>query len=52
MQDAAGVPNEIPVDTVEGQTLFHDDDNVRLGLVADLHQPLRQLNIPRLSGFH
>ncbi|HEX9546206.1 MAG TPA: CoA transferase, partial [Acidimicrobiales bacterium] len=52
--DAAGVPNEIPVDTVEGQTLFHDDDNVRHGVRARrrLHQPLRQLNIPRLSGFH
>jgi crotonobetainyl-CoA:carnitine CoA-transferase CaiB-like acyl-CoA transferase len=38
--DAAGVPAEIPVDTLEGQTVFHDDDNVRLGLVADYVHPV------------
>src|SRR5439155_1384757 len=33
--DDARVPNELPVDTVDGRSTLHDDDNVRLGLVAD-----------------
>jgi crotonobetainyl-CoA:carnitine CoA-transferase CaiB-like acyl-CoA transferase len=38
--DAAGVPNEIPVDSMDGLTALHDDDNVRLGLVVDFEHPL------------
>jgi crotonobetainyl-CoA:carnitine CoA-transferase CaiB-like acyl-CoA transferase len=37
--DAAGVPNELVVDTFEGRTVLHDDDNVRLGLVASYEHP-------------
>jgi crotonobetainyl-CoA:carnitine CoA-transferase CaiB-like acyl-CoA transferase len=37
--DAAGVPNELVIDTYEGRTLLHDDDNVRLGLVASYDHP-------------
>jgi crotonobetainyl-CoA:carnitine CoA-transferase CaiB-like acyl-CoA transferase len=37
--DAAGVPNELVVDTFEGRTVLHDDDNVRLGLVASYDHP-------------
>lgn len=33
--DDAGVPNEIPLDTNEGEAVLHDDDNVRLGLVME-----------------
>jgi crotonobetainyl-CoA:carnitine CoA-transferase CaiB-like acyl-CoA transferase len=33
--DDAGVPNEIAVDTLGGQSLLFDSDNVALGLVAD-----------------
>ena len=38
--DDARVPNELPVDTVDGRSTLHDDDNVRLGLVADYEHPL------------
>jgi crotonobetainyl-CoA:carnitine CoA-transferase CaiB-like acyl-CoA transferase len=34
MLDDAGVPNEVPVDTVDGRAVFSDADNVRLGLVT------------------
>jgi crotonobetainyl-CoA:carnitine CoA-transferase CaiB-like acyl-CoA transferase len=37
--DAAGVPNELVVDTFEGRTVLHDDDNVRVGLVASYDHP-------------
>ncbi len=33
--DDAGVPNEIAVDTLGGQSFLFDSDNVALGLVAD-----------------
>jgi crotonobetainyl-CoA:carnitine CoA-transferase CaiB-like acyl-CoA transferase len=33
--DAAGVPNEIPLDSNEGEHVLHDEDNVRLGLVTE-----------------
>lgn len=32
--DAAGVANEIPVDTVGGESVLHDDENIELGLVV------------------
>jgi crotonobetainyl-CoA:carnitine CoA-transferase CaiB-like acyl-CoA transferase len=38
--DAAGVPNEIPVDSLDGQAFLHDGDNERLGLVAEYEHPL------------
>jgi crotonobetainyl-CoA:carnitine CoA-transferase CaiB-like acyl-CoA transferase len=37
---AAGVPNEVPVDTHAGELVFFDVDNERLGLVAEYHQPV------------
>ena len=37
--DDAGVPNEVPRDTNAGEAVFFDDDNVRLGLVAQYEQP-------------
>jgi crotonobetainyl-CoA:carnitine CoA-transferase CaiB-like acyl-CoA transferase len=37
--DAAGVPAEISVDTVDGETVLFDEENVRLGVVADLRHP-------------
>ncbi|MGH9018504.1 MAG: CoA transferase, partial [Acidimicrobiales bacterium] len=33
--DAAGVPNDVPVDTDDGRTLLRDPVNAALGLVAD-----------------
>ncbi|MCZ7527484.1 MAG: CoA transferase [Acidimicrobiia bacterium] len=41
--DDAGVPNEIPVDTVGGELALWDDDNVRLGLVAEYEHPVMGL---------
>jgi crotonobetainyl-CoA:carnitine CoA-transferase CaiB-like acyl-CoA transferase len=38
--DAAGVPNEVPVDTDDGRRLLADEDNVALGLVADYEHAL------------
>jgi crotonobetainyl-CoA:carnitine CoA-transferase CaiB-like acyl-CoA transferase len=38
--DDAGVPNEIPLDTNEGEAVMHDDDNVRLGLVTEHDHPV------------
>ncbi len=40
MLDDAGVPNEIPRDTQAGQAVFFDEDNVRLGLVAEYVHPI------------
>ncbi len=37
--DDAGVPNEIPVDTVGGDLVLFDADNVALGLVAEYEHP-------------
>jgi len=51
--DARGVPNEIPVDSLDGAAALNDSDNVRLGLVADYQHAmlgrLRQLG--RLWSF-
>jgi len=33
--DAAGVPNEIPIESLDGATFLHDGDNERLGLVTE-----------------
>ncbi|MCZ7530821.1 MAG: CoA transferase [Acidimicrobiia bacterium] len=41
--DAAGVPNEVAVDTHNGRLALFDDDNVRLGLVAEYVHPIRGL---------
>jgi crotonobetainyl-CoA:carnitine CoA-transferase CaiB-like acyl-CoA transferase len=38
--DDAGVPNEIAVDTFEGQLALFDADNERLGLVTEYEHPL------------
>jgi len=35
--DAAGVPCEIAVDTLDGETVLFDEENVTLGLVAETH---------------
>lgn len=37
--DDAGVPNEIPVDTLGGDTVLFDADNVALGLVEEYEHP-------------
>lgn len=39
--DAAGVPNEIAVDTNGGEHALYDEDNVRLGLVAEYEHAVR-----------
>ena len=42
--DAAGVPCEVPAETNEGETVLHDDENLRLGLVvAESHPVLGSL---------
>ena len=38
--DDAGVPNEIPVDTLGGESIFANADNVALGLVASYEHPM------------
>jgi len=38
--DDAGVPCEIPVDTLGGELAFFDADNERLGLVAEYEHPI------------
>jgi len=38
--DDAGVPNEIPLDTLGGEVVLHDADNVALGLVAEYEHPM------------
>ncbi len=38
--EAAGVPNEIPLDTHGGETVLHDEENVELGLVVSYEHPL------------
>jgi crotonobetainyl-CoA:carnitine CoA-transferase CaiB-like acyl-CoA transferase len=45
--DDAGVPNEVPVDTFDGRSVFSDADNVRLGLVTTYEHPV----LGRLSQF-
>ncbi|HEY7440728.1 MAG TPA: CoA transferase [Acidimicrobiia bacterium] len=37
--DDAGVPNEIPVDTLGGEQVLFDSDNVELGMVAEYEHP-------------
>jgi crotonobetainyl-CoA:carnitine CoA-transferase CaiB-like acyl-CoA transferase len=37
--DAAGVPAEVVVDTVDGELAMYDADNERLGLVTDVEHP-------------
>jgi crotonobetainyl-CoA:carnitine CoA-transferase CaiB-like acyl-CoA transferase len=41
--DDAGVPNEIPVDTLGGESVLHDADNVALGMVAEYEHPIMGL---------
>ncbi len=41
--DDAGVPNEIPVDTVGGELVLFDADNVALGMVAEYEHPMMGL---------
>ncbi len=41
--DDAGVPNEIPVDTLGGETVLFDADNVALGMVAEYEHPMMGL---------
>jgi len=38
--DAAGVPSEVSVDTMDGETVLFDEDLVRLGLVTEYEHPL------------
>ncbi len=37
--DDAGVPNEIPLDSLGGELVLHDADNVALGMVAEYEHP-------------
>ncbi len=37
--DRAGVPNEIPVESLDGEACLHDADNERLGLVTEYDHP-------------
>jgi len=41
--DDAGVPNEVPRDTLAGDTVLHDADNVALGLVTEYEHPMMGL---------
>ena len=52
--DESGVPAEISVNTVDGESVLFDEENVRLGLVVELEHPelgrLRQVgNLMRFS---
>jgi crotonobetainyl-CoA:carnitine CoA-transferase CaiB-like acyl-CoA transferase len=38
--DEAGVPNEVPVDTLGGDLVLNDADNVALGMVAEYEHPM------------
>ncbi|MHB8466565.1 MAG: CaiB/BaiF CoA transferase family protein [Acidimicrobiales bacterium] len=38
--DEAGVPCEVSVETNDGETVLHDADNERLGLVAEYEHPM------------
>jgi crotonobetainyl-CoA:carnitine CoA-transferase CaiB-like acyl-CoA transferase len=38
--DDAGVPNEIPVDTLGGEQVLFNSDNVELGMVAEYEHPI------------
>jgi len=51
--DDVGVPNEIPLDTLEGSAVLHDADNERLGLVAEYGHPVlgRLRQFGRLIAF-
>jgi crotonobetainyl-CoA:carnitine CoA-transferase CaiB-like acyl-CoA transferase len=51
--DDAGVPNELAVDSQDGAAALHDDDNVRLGLVAEYPHPVlgRLRQFGALFGF-
>ena len=37
--DAAGVPNEIPVETFDGESVLFDDEYLRLGIIVELEHP-------------
>ena len=45
--DAAGVPAEVAVDSIDGELVLFDEDNLRLGIVAEYEHPrfgrMRQL---------
>ena len=41
--DDAGVPNEVPLDSIGGEVVLHDADNVALGLVAEYEHPMMGL---------
>ncbi len=41
--DEADVPNEVAIDTVGGQQVLFDEDNVRLGLVTEYQHPVKGL---------
>jgi crotonobetainyl-CoA:carnitine CoA-transferase CaiB-like acyl-CoA transferase len=41
--DDAGVPNEIPLDSLGGETVLFDADNVALGLVTEYEHPMMGL---------
>jgi crotonobetainyl-CoA:carnitine CoA-transferase CaiB-like acyl-CoA transferase len=38
--DASGVPCEIPVDTQGGETVLHDEDNLKMGLAVVYEHPM------------
>lgn len=38
--DAAGVPSEVSVDTLNGETILFDDELLRLGIVAEYEHPV------------
>ena len=40
MFDDADVPNEVPIDTWDGEQVLYDADNERLGLVAEYTHPI------------
>ena len=40
MLDDADVPNEVPIDTLDGEQVLYDADNERLGLVTEYVHPL------------
>jgi crotonobetainyl-CoA:carnitine CoA-transferase CaiB-like acyl-CoA transferase len=53
MFDAAGVPSEIAVNTVDGEAVLFDDENVELGLVTEVRHPTlgRMRQFGNLIGF-
>jgi crotonobetainyl-CoA:carnitine CoA-transferase CaiB-like acyl-CoA transferase len=40
MLDDVDVPNEVPIDTWDGEQVLYDADNERLGLVAEYVHPI------------